>query len=343
MDNISRLKKELERAVLRNDIKKAEGISDKLFFLQGGREEYTVMPARFVEEIKEGNKQKTGGKKSMNMKKIISIVAAAAVITTIGITALATRWYGIRDLVVKNNYNPAAVAGSLEDAEAANMENGREKADLIVLQGYPDSNEYKASAEWNMFCDGYDTDGSLLSQVGNRSNEYTEKYPLYLVYTKEMADKLEEIVQKYGLTLHESMTIVGNEERLIEEAGTEDFIKDANTVLGGYVYNDGTFQFDGEAVLKNSKHIDYQFGNYVKGTFSDTYLNIGDADAYTEWAYKTGSGVSVSLALGDGKALVIADLPDSYVVINVLSGREQDITAEMLQEFADSFDFSKIK
>ena len=29
--------------------------------------------------------------------------------------------------VVKNNYNPAAVAGSLEDAEAANMENGREK------------------------------------------------------------------------------------------------------------------------------------------------------------------------------------------------------------------------
>ena len=176
MDNISELKKELERAVLRNDIEKAEEISDKLFLLQGGREEYTVMPTRFVEDIKEGNKQKTGGKKSMNMKKIISIFAAAAVITTIGITALATRWYGIRDLVFKNNNKPAVTAntGSPEDTEAANMGNGQEEPDLIVMQGYPDSNEYKASAEWNLFCDGYDTDGSLLSQVGNGSNEYTE-------------------------------------------------------------------------------------------------------------------------------------------------------------------------
>jgi len=52
---------------------------------------------------------------------------------------------------------------------------------LIVLQGYPDSNEYKASVEWNLFRAGYDTDGKLLSEVGNGSNEYTEKYPLYLV------------------------------------------------------------------------------------------------------------------------------------------------------------------
>ena len=93
MDNISRLKKELERAVLRNDIKKAEEISDKLFFLQGGREEYTVMRLGLLK--KSAKKQTKTGVKTTNMKKIISIVAAAAVITTIGITALATRWYGI--------------------------------------------------------------------------------------------------------------------------------------------------------------------------------------------------------------------------------------------------------
>jgi hypothetical protein len=59
--------------------------------------------------------------------------------------------------------------------------------------------------------------------------------------------------------------------------------------------------------------------------------------------------VDVTLALSDSKALVIADLENSYVIINALSGTEGDdssvsgvITAQVLQEFADSFDYSKI-
>mgnify|MGYP000318124151 FL=1 len=350
MDRISALKKELEKAVLHEDFERAEEISDELFRLQGGKEEYTEMPIRFAEEIKKRSEQKSGGQKKMNMKKIVGIAAAAAVITTIGVIALATRWYGIRDLVIKNNYDPAITANTGNPSSPEGVENGQEEPDLIVMQGYPDSNEYKASAEWNLFCAGYDTDGSILSQVGNSSNEYTEKYPMYLVYSKDMADKLEEIVQKYNLSLHESITIVYEEEELIREAGIGDFIGDENTVLSGYVYNDGTFHYDGRANLKSGKSIDYQFGNYVKGTFSTTYLNIGNVNDYTEWEYKTRSGVKVSLALGNEKALVIADLPNSFVTVNVLSGLEggwmsysDNITVEVLQEFADSFDFSKIK
>lgn len=348
MNDILRLRKELEKAVLRNDIEKADKISDQLFRIQGGMESDTVMPAQFVDEIIERSKQKSGGQKSMNMKKFISIVAIAAVTAALGITALAARWYGIRDLVFKDSGNEAAItensdiSDSATDVEASTDGYVKEKADLIVLQGYPDSNEYKASVEWNLFRAGYDTDGKLLSEVGNGSNEYTEKYLLYLVYTKEMAEKLEEIVAKYQLKLHESITVVSSGEELIKEANVGQFIKDANTVLSGYVYNDGTFHFDGEALLKNGRKIDYQFGNYVKGTFSDTYLNIGDASSYAEWEYKTGSGQKVSLALGDTKALVIADLKNSYVVINVLSGNSM-ITVDDLQEFADCFDFSQIK
>ena len=89
---------------------------------------------------------------------------------------------------------------------------------------------------------------------------------------------------------------------------------------GGYAYNDGTFHYDGQVALTSGKLVDYQFGNYVKGTFSDVSLNVGDADSYREWAYETASGVTVSLALGDSKALVITDLDNSFVVINVLTG-----------------------
>ncbi|GAE90333.1 UvrB/UvrC motif-containing protein [Acetivibrio straminisolvens] len=350
MDNISKLKNELEKAVRRNDIEKADKISDQLFRMQKGMEADTVMPAQFVEKIIERSNQKSGGQKSM--KKIISIVAIAAVTATLGITALATRWYGVRDLVFKNSNNEAAItensdiADSASDVEVSTGGYVQEKMDLIALQGYPDSNEYKASAEWNLFLAGYDTDGKFLSEVGNGSNEFTEKYPLYMVYTRDMAEKLEEIVAKYQLKLHNSITIVNNQKELIEEANIGEFAKNANTVLSGYVYDDGTFHYDGEALLRNGTHIDYQFGNYVKGTFSATYLNVGDASSYTEWEYKTSSGQKVSLALGDTKALVIADLQNSYVAINVLTGRNPEsggITAEDLQEFADTFDFSQIK
>ncbi len=360
MNNISRLMKELDTAVLCDNTDKADEISDELFRLQGGIEAETEMPDRFFEKIKDRNKQNSGGQKSMSIKKIISIAAVAAVIAALGITALATRWFGIKDLVINNNDNGIAVTKNISDSgsvgktdtasDAATpiIDKEEKEPDLIALQGYPDSNEYKASAEWNLFCDGYDTDQSLLNAVGNSSNEITEKYPMYLVYTQEMADKLEEIVKKYKLTLHNSITIIENSEELVKQADTGDFIGNANKVLGGYVYNDGTFHYDGEAVFNNNR-IDYQFGNYVKGTFSSTYLNIGDANAYKEWTYKTSSGVKVSLALSENKALVIADLKDSYVTINVLTGTggngslvSESITAEVLQEFADSFDYSKI-
>ncbi len=95
--------------------------------------------------------------------------------------------------------------------------------------------------------------------------------------------------------------------------------------------------------------IAYQFGNYVKGTFSGVYLNVGDADSYREWQYTTSSGVIVSLALGETKALVIADLENSFVAVNVLTGSagsdfgSSSVTEDDLEAFADLFDFSVIK
>jgi len=164
----------------------------------------------------------------------------------------------------------------------------------------------------------------------------------YQKLLREQDQKIDETRYTGGLKLHESRTFVSSGEELIKEAGTDGFIRNNNKVLGGYVYNDSTFHFDGEAVLKDGTQMGYQFGNYVKGTFSDTYLNIGDANSYREWEYTTKSGVKVSLALSENKALVIADLPDSYVTINLLSGTQKGITDKMLEEFADLFDFSKI-
>jgi hypothetical protein len=359
--NITRLESELDRAISRGDAEGAEAAAERLFRLRGGAEADAVMPAHFPSAVK----QNAGGRnmKAKHIRKMLAIAAAAALITTLCLTAVATDLFGIKDLVMKNDdvpntasetETPAAETGATSEPRGA--EESGEPEDLIVLQGYPDSSEYKASEEWNLFCENYDTDGSVLAEVGNGLNEYTEKYPMYLVYSREMADKLEEILLKYNLTPHESMTVVQTEQDLYAAAGAGAFLSNpdggSNQMLGGYVYNDGSFHYDGAAVLGGGKNVPYQLGNYVKGTFSATYLNVGDANRYQEWSYETKSGVQVNLALGAGKSLVITDLGSSFVSINVLTGSSpaadggfggNAITADDLQAFADSFDFSQIR
>ena len=75
------------------------------------------------------------------------------------------------------------------------------EVDAITLSGYTDTPEGRATAEWNVFLDGYDT--MAAAQDADRNpGQLDSKYALYQVYNREMADKLDEIVEKYGLILH---------------------------------------------------------------------------------------------------------------------------------------------
>lgn len=361
--NMTRLIEELDSAVLRGDTEKADDITDILFRLQRGREEDAVMPAQFPQNIGVYSKADSGRRpmKSKRIKRFIGVAAAAALVMTLGITALATQFFGLREMVIDNEMSTSVTDNGTvlegmgsETTSPGNGQNISEQDDeLIPLQGYPNSSEYKASAEWELFRQSYDTDGSIISQVGNNPNTYTEKYPMYLVYSKEMADKLEEIIAKYGLTLHTTLTIAENAAELFNLAGVGNFLEGnpeggVNRLYSGYAYDDGSFAYDGQAILVNSAVVEYQLVNYVKGTFSDVCLNVGNADAYEEWQYTSASGVQVSLALSETKALIIADRENSFVVVNVLAGTgdsgfgSSSITEEDLQRFADLFDFTQI-
>lgn len=71
-------------------------------------------------------------------------------------------------------------------------------------------------------------------------------------------------------------------------------------------------------------------------------LNVIDAMSYQEWQYQTSRGISATLALGPGRALILADLPDSFMTIIILAGSTDGLTRDLLEELADSFDLSKL-
>lgn len=200
---------------------------------------------------------------------------------------------------------------------------------------------------------------------------YNKDY-LYSCYTTEMCEKLDEICEKYSLklvnkryTYYPKNSNFADEteittDDLLKMANCSQFIRESNDefihiVYSGYIYDDGSFHLEGTARLKSDeatwkKDISYQMIRTMKGTLYPTgSLCIGDGESYEQWNYTTSNGIPLLLARSEKtlKEYVIANLNDSYVVINVCDNRNcsenyAQKTKRDLELFAETFDFAAI-
>jgi hypothetical protein len=252
----------------------------------------------------------------------VRYAAAAAcicLVIALPVSAAANNWFGIRDLWLSNSND--------DDA-------------LISLAGYQGSPEAEALREWNDFLKNYDTGHEILNALGNGVfvAEGREDWSMYGVYSYEMGEKLDEIAEKYGLKLHSEVNFVDYEE-LIYCVGS---FMDASG--GGYIYEDGSFQFEGDAELADFGTVDFQLMRRVKGTFDETYLNVGQLEDYEEWQYVTSGGEPVLLEIGSQQtSLIFTEGEECFIAINVLAGLEDGLTKSGLQELADKIDFTVLK
>lgn len=301
----------------------------------------------FNREVFEMNRRK---KKAV--RRLAVTAASLAIIAGIGGTAYASHTLGLKELLIKKG-STTKVENPIQTTHNPDGEFTEppveEPMDLINMSGWADSNEGKAVSEWTEFTDSYDKDGAIIAKVGNDPTGFEDKYGMYLVYSQEMADKLDEITGKYNLKLHQSMDDFYDNNDLIQLVNG-DFMGSKNQVESGYVYNDGSFHYDGMFTLDNGNQVNYQFSDMKKGYFSEPVLNVGDANEYEEWNYQTKNGEEVYLALGKEKGLIITERKESFVAVNVLAGTEEgflgdypSISKEELEEMADSFDFSVLK
>ena len=250
------------------------------------------------------------------------LIAAVLTVVVLGGTALATNLFGLKSITVADPYATPEAMG-----------------DVIALQGAPESPEFRANAQWMDY----------LASVGVSAGDEAPadgSYALYSVYSPEMAEQLESIASTYGLRLHTSQQDFYSEEELYSLVGTAPFLSDC-AAISGYVYEDGSFQGDGTAMA--GRLYEYQLGRYVKGSFSEVTLNVGNVADYAEWIYTTASGVDVQLSMGPDRCVLLADLPSSFVAVNLLGGERGNtlfmpdpVTREELEAFADLFDFSAL-
>ena len=278
--------------------------------------------------------------KRRTFRRSLLLAAALGLIVAFGSVAYATGWFGLRSAVMyHDNGDPDQPYGN---------------TDVMSLQGLAGSPEFEANARWQAFYDSYDPDGAILASIGNSDTGLEPRYDAYPCYTREMADTLDAIAEESGLELLSGLTLYGAAELpdwmrsiLPQSCGAFD-----HCTYDAYSFDNGSFKTEGAFLFCDAQwpyETNYQFVCNRKGYLSVSYLAIGDADDYTQWAYETASGVTVTLALGPDKALIIADLPDAYLVVNVLDVRVGDVQqgeaalpAEILEAMADAFRFDQL-
>ena len=271
-------------------------------------------------------------RKKKPVRRLWLLAAAIALIAALSAVAVAAHLMGLQDLVLPQ----AQQAQSTEESGGA-LPSPTQAVNNLSLSGYLNTPESQALAEWNDFLASYDPDGAILQAVGNYMDPALDQYRCYMVYTQEMADKLEEIAAKYDLTLHTWEHVVEDQAEWISLLG--DFLGD-NTAYAGAMAEDGTFHYDGYLDTGSGTCLEYQFRRSVKGALNDVYITVDDLSAYEEWYYKSDGGQEITLDLGPYRSFLLADLGDSFVSVTVLGGTQSGVTKQDMKTLADSFDFS---
>lgn len=289
------------------------------------------------------------------VKRTVILAAAVCLMTACTVTAYAANLLGLKDMVTRREAPADFDWYFEEDGSDADVETVVRYE--FSFQGYADSNESKAIAEWNEFFEGYVFNKENEEKLNDAGNKPADYYFYYGAYNQEMADKLDEIAAKYDLKLYTQRQVLLSGEELFEMAGTGNFLGtigfygEINEVYGlsGVYYEDGSFSYYGYAVLQNGKALNYSFSSYKKGSLAGTgIINMGDLDDYEEWAYETSGGITVNIAAAPYKFLITPDFNDSSdSFVCIYAGINDNeyvnvITPADIELFADSFDFSML-
>lgn len=273
------------------------------------------------------------GKDTISMKKHTrksarTALLLAAAVAILSISALAVYQYTIRDalLPAAEETTEEPLAASAETQPPTPATEAGDQWLSMSLNGFSDSPEYKAYAEWTAWNDAWWEENPDPWAALGEDDSYFETAENYAYYYSasfsEQAEKLDEILGKYGLTLHTAECEFRTEEELYSILGVEDIFSKELSQVSGYIYDDGSFK--AEKVLSMGEEFKTMTVFLAaKGSFS---MISGSMPAdYQEWTYTTTDGTEVLLALGhaDGtlgepndpqdRGVILAELEGAYV------------------------------
>lgn len=310
----------------------------------GGTDRADDAPAPVRTPEKEARLMKT------NKRKRFGAVAAGILggILLMGGVAYAAGWFGLKDLTgeeksveltlkvpEKGRQAKEDAAGTRTPAESQAPETRHETMYYMELSlvGPKGSPEYEAQMEWGDFYWQHysETNGS----DDNEERPCESYYDIYGCWDQEMKDKLDEILEKYGLEPHQTYAGTNSLDVLCKEIGIRRIFPELKERTGYHAasqdywyYDDGSFSIERMVDWEDMENsFVFHMDCCKKGVLNDVALNIDDPSHYTEWDYTTTSGVHVHAiesteeylskngVVIDPSVVFIIDRPESVVSI----------------------------
>lgn len=307
-----------------------DGLGDETLALFDG---HITSPDRILTIVRQrGARRAKAGRRPRRLGRVLLIAAVLAALMSV--TA-----YAVYELVI-DQY--------VIDRPAAYETPGQTEADKrsrVSLVGYQGTPEYMAYTEWEAWRRENPVDWNALG-LDDGYCEVDAAYRLYGCSFQYQADALDAIIEKYGLTLHTQRGFYRSGEDLYDALGTGVFYGGViGGELAGYVYENGSFKTEGDAVFADGRKVGIQGFTNVKGSFADITLSL-DLRDYEEWSYETASGVTVDLVLASEGAEIMAETDGAYINLGLMGGSEPNtqlgwaVTKGDLEALADSVDFA---
>lgn len=274
------------------------------------------------------------GKKTMSKHRLlIALIAILALVLAGCVAAI----IGLRQRRV------GQLTGTVYKDAAGNwIEPTEATRDVIALVGYEGTDNYRATLQWRDFVESY-------------TPSFGQPWPenlatLYGCFDETMRDKLLEILEQYHLSALPEEIPFGSwdEAYVLDLLGISGVVKADRVVwsqcLNGYLYPNGTFNVDIDAVLPDWDNT--VFLNVICCP-ADTFfpLTVSPENGMEQWHYTTADGTPLVMALGDKTALLFCQKTDSYMTAVVHfnlfgSSAAQKPTRTVLEALADAIDFT---
>lgn len=199
---------------------------------------------------------------------------------------------------------------------------------VLTLAGLKGSAGYQAAMEWFEFKQEYDPDHTIQMSVWGEEKDFPAAYDAYNIYTQEMKDKLDEIMDTYGLKPAGAALEFRTLKNMCAALGVERVQTTANDVTvmvdSGGCRENGNFSLNLNFVLPDEPEAETDTTWGVlrwnrKDCFSEDLFAIEDTGDWQEWNYTTASGNEVLIirSPSDWRGWIICEREEAVLSLQI--------------------------
>ena len=216
----------------------------------------------------------------------------------------------------------------------------------LSFAGMKDTPTFQAAQEWYDFKRSYDPNYEIQNATWGNESTFPAQYNGYGLYTQEMKDQLDDILNKYDLKLRGAYIPFRSTKQLFRAMGIDSVLNSDEAEMrihqASYYENgnlDLVFFLDapGDGAVED---VHNTFGCLYyrrKDCMIDDYATIGGESNWQEWNYKTESGEDLLIVRSESSYTWVFSDTGNYTVTLRL---EADLSDDQVKLIANAINFS---